>query len=79
MPYEVVSEANEWKYIETLIAAKNLYFLIRRKSMEEQILDNKKEAKFNVLHINVFTQDYFHTIVLFDDIRNSILFCGIIF
>ena len=74
IPYEVVSEANARKYIETLIAAKNLYYLIRRENLEEQIMDNQKEAMFNVLHIHDFIQEYLHTIVSFDDISNSKLF-----
>lgn len=74
IPYITISEKEAKGFIETLISAKNLYYLIKRENLEDQIMDDQKYAMFDVLHINNFDRDYLHTIVLFDDISNSKLF-----
>ncbi len=74
IPHVTISEKEAKGFIETLISAKNLYYLIKRENLEDQIMDDQKYAMFDVLHINNFDRDYLHTIVLFDDISNSKLF-----
>ena len=74
MPYIVVSEKDAKNCVEELIAAKNLYYLIRREHLEEQIIETQKQDMFSVLHINNMNKEYLHTIILFDDISNSKLF-----
>lgn len=82
MPYVTISEKDSVEFIKTLIAAKNLYYLILREHLEDKIIDEQREALFDALHINdglqpgqsPFSKPYLHTIVLFDDISNSKLF-----
>ena len=74
IPYIVVSEAEAKKCVEELIAAKNLYYLIKREHLEESIDEEQKEDMFSVLHISDMNKEYLHTLILFDDISNSRLF-----
>lgn len=74
IPYVTISEIDAQPFIEELIAAKNLYYQIRREHLEKNIVDEQKEALFEVLHINNFDKAFLHTIVLFDDISNNKLF-----
>lgn len=74
MPYVTISEKDSVEFIKTLIAAKNLYYLILRDHLEDKIIDEQREALFDALHISNFSKPYLHTIVLFDDISNSKLF-----
>lgn len=74
IPYVIVSEENVKKLVEELIAAKNLYYLVKREKLTNKIIDEQKEDMFQVLHINDFTKENLHTLVLFDDISNSKLF-----
>ena len=74
MPYKVVSEAKAKEFVETLIAAKNLYYFIKRENLQGQILEDQEEAMFDVLQIENYDKEYLHTLILFDDISNSKLF-----
>ena len=74
IPYVTVSEKDAQNYIEELIAAKNLYYLIRREHLEDKIDENQKQDMFDVLHIDDFSKEFLHTVVLFDDISNNKLF-----
>lgn len=74
IPYVVVSEKDSITFMKELIAAKNLYYSVKREHLENRIIDEQKEALFEVLHINDFEKEYLHTIVLFDDISNNKLF-----
>ena len=74
IPYVTVSEKDSKPFIEELIAAKNLYYRIKREHVEDQIVPEQKEALFEVLHVNDFDKSTLHTLVLFDDISNNKLF-----
>ena len=74
MPYITISEKNAVDFMTELIAAKNLYYLVKREHLEERLDDGQKNDMFNVLHIDEFNKEYLHTLVLFDDISNSKLF-----
>lgn len=74
MPYITISEKEAKPCIEELIAAKNLYYQIRREHLEDQIHPEQMEALFDVLHVENFDKPFLHTLVLFDDISNNKLF-----
>ena len=74
IPYITVSEKDAKPFIEELIAAKNLYYQIRREHLENQIMPEQIEALFDVLHVDNFEKPFLHTLVLFDDISNNKLF-----
>lgn len=74
IPHVTISEANAVEFMKTLIAAKNLYYQIRREHLEDRIDDGQKQDLFDELHIDDFSKEFLHTIVLFDDISNSKLF-----
>lgn len=74
IPYITVSEKDAKNYVDEIIAAKNLYYLIRREHLEEKIDESQKKDLFNVLHIGDFSKDFLHTLILFDDISNNKLF-----
>ena len=74
MPYVTISEKESKPFIEELIAAKNLYYQIRREHLEDKIAPEQMEALFDVLHVDDFDKQTLHTLVLFDDISNNKLF-----
>ena len=74
IPYVTISEKDAKPFIEELIAAKNLYYQIKREHIEDKIADEQIEALFDVLHIKDFDKEFLHTLVLFDDISNNKLF-----
>lgn len=74
IPYVVISEKQSVPFITELIAAKNLYYQIRREHLEEQLDPEQMTALFEVLHVDNFDKPFLHTIVLFDDISNNKLF-----
>ena len=74
IPYETVSESKAIDFVKELIAAKNLYYTVKREHLENKIIDEQREAMFDVLKINDFQKDVLHTIILFDDISNNKLF-----
>ena len=74
IPYVTVSEKDSKPFIEELIAAKNLYYKIKREHLEGQIVPEQIEALFEVLHVDNFDKSTLHTLVLFDDISNNKLF-----
>ena len=74
MPYITVSEKMAVDFITELIAAKNLYYLVKREGLEERLDDGQKNDMFKVLHITDFSKDFLHTLILFDDISNNKLF-----
>ena len=74
IPYVTVSEKDSKPFIEELIAAKNLYYQIRREHLENKIVPEQREALFEVLHVDDFDKPTLHTLVLFDDISNNKLF-----
>lgn len=74
MPHITISEDDAVDYVKTLIAAKSLYYLIRREHLEDKVEQEQIDDMFSVLHINDFSKDFLHTICLFDDISNSKLF-----
>lgn len=74
IPYICVSEDKAEDVVKTVIAAKNLYYLVKREGLEEKIDDDQKADLFDTLHIEDFEKNFIHTILLFDDIANSILF-----
>ena len=58
IPYVTISETSSKAFVDELIAAKNLYYLIRREHLEQQIVDEQKQDMFNVLHISDFSRDF---------------------
>ena len=74
IPYVTISEKESIPFIEEMLAAKSLYYRIKREHLEDQIAQEQKEALFEVLHIDDFEKSTLHTLVLFDDISNNKLF-----
>ena len=84
IPYITVSEKDAKNVVEELIAAKNLYYLVKREHLEDKIDEDQKADMLRVLHMNsfdseggqsrAFNKEYLHTLILFDDISNSKLF-----
>lgn len=74
MPYIVVAEDDVEGYVKELIAAKNLYYKVRREDLIDKIVDDQKHDMLKFLHIDDFDNEFLHTIVLFDDISNNKLF-----
>ena len=74
IPYVTISESDAEDYIQLTIKAKNLYSLVLRDNLQEQIDDDQKRDMFEQLSIENFDRPTLHTLVLFDDISNSKLF-----
>ena len=74
IPYVIVAEDDAVEYMKTLLAAKELYYTIRREHLEDKIEDEQKQDLFNMLHVDNFDNEYLHTVILFDDISNNRLF-----
>ena len=74
IPYVTVSEKDSVEFIKTIIAEKNLYYLILREHLEDNIINEQRDDLFKILHISNFNKEFLHTLVLFDDISNSKLF-----
>ena len=74
LPYVIISEAKAVEYMKTLLAAKSLYYTIRREHLEDKIEDEQKQDLFDMLHVDNFDNEYLHTVILFDDISNNKLF-----
>ena len=74
LPYVIVSEDEAVDYMKTLLAAKELYYTIRREHLEDKIEDEQKQDLFDMLHVDNFDKEYLHTVILFDDISNNRLF-----
>lgn len=62
IPYVTVSEIDS-----EFIAAKNLYYLIRREHIKDKIMDEQLEDLFKTLNIKDFNKEFLHTLVLFVD------------
>ena len=74
LPYVIVSEEEAVDYMKTLLAAKELYYTIRREQLQDKIEDEQKQDLFDILHVDNFDNEYLHTVILFDDISNNKLF-----
>lgn len=74
IPYVIVSESDAVDALKTIIAAKNLYGIIRNDNLQDKIDDKQLLDMFDVLAVSNFERETLHTIVLFDDISNSKLF-----
>lgn len=74
IPYIVVSESSAKDVVDEVIAAKNLYYLIKREKLENKQEEEQQNDMLRSLHISDFTREQLHTIILFDDISNSKLF-----
>ena len=74
IPFIVVSESDIIDVVDELIAAKNLYYLIKREKLEDKQEEEQQQDMLSTLHITDFNYDQLHTIILFDDISNSKLF-----
>lgn len=74
IPYVVVSESSVIDVVDEVIAAKNLYYLIKRENLIDKQEDEQQQDMLSTLHITDFNYDQLHTIILFDDISNSKLF-----
>ena len=74
IPYITTSEAQAEETISTIVAAKNLYYQIRREHIESKVNREQQRDMFDVLHVKDYANEFLHTLVLFDDISNSKLF-----
>ena len=74
IPIVTVSEEEVESFVKELVAAKSLYYLIKREHLESKINNQQQADMFEVLHINNYHYNFLHTIIMFDDISNSILF-----
>ena len=74
MPILLVSEDNAEACIDELIAAKSLYYKVRRERTKNILDKSQKRDLFETLQVDNFEKPYLHTLILFDDISNSKLF-----
>ena len=74
LPTILVSEKDAQSCVDDVLAAKSLYYKIRRERLKNDIDEELKENLFSILFVDSFEKEYLHTIVLFDDISNSKLF-----
>lgn len=74
IPYLIISENEIEEYIKKLLSAKNLYNVILRDDLVNKITDEQRDHLLEFLCIDDFEKDTLHTLLLFDDISNSILF-----
>ena len=71
IPIVYVKEDEAEDYIKTLLAYKQLYKEIVNNNLENDIIDEQKEQIFDILHINEFSNENLHTIILLEDIANN--------
>ena len=69
-----VKYADAVEYVKQLLLYKNLYNEIKREKLENKICDDQVEELNSILHINDFSRDFLHTLILFDDVSNNRLF-----
>lgn len=74
MPILLVSEENAEACIDELIAAKSLYYKVRRDRTKNILDKRQKQDLFDTLQVDNFEKSFLHTLILFDDISNSKLF-----
>ena len=74
LPYVTIAEADAENYIRNLIGAKNLYYKIKHGETTEQQEGERIQQMKELLHVNNYSAEFLHTLVLFDDISNSKLF-----
>ena len=74
IPYVIVSEKDAVEFVKEIISAKNLYNLVKRENLCDQLNEQQKQDMFDVLKIKDFSKEVLHTIILFDDISNNKLF-----
>ena len=74
IPIVLVSEENAQACVDELIAAKSLYYRVRRERTKNILNPQQKQDMFDVLQVENFERPFLHTILLFDDISNSKLF-----
>ena len=71
IPIEYVAHDKLDSFMKNLLAYKQLYKTIKREHLENKIIDEQAEQLFNILHIDSFTQNYLHTLILVDDLVKS--------
>jgi len=81
LPIITVSEENIKDVIKDIIEKKNDYYQIKNNHLEDLLDDpelnishDEVNTILHTLHINDFSSQFLHTIVLFDDISNNKLF-----
>ena len=71
---EYVRYNNAVDYIKKLLAYKALYDEIKNEHLESKIEQSQVDELYEVLHIKSFSAPILHTMFLFDDVSNNILF-----
>lgn len=67
IPIEYVDESEAEDYLKRLYDYKNLYNLIKDEHLEDRIKDEQRDKMFKVLHINDYSRDWLHTLVMIND------------
>ena len=71
IPIVYISQDNAEKYINNLLAYKQLYYEVRNNHLMNDIVDEQKEQILETLHIDNFESDMLHTLILLEDIANN--------
>lgn len=74
IPCIVVAESEAEELVKALCSAKNLYNKVLRDGLVDRMDDEQRDGLMDFLCIDSFNRPTLHTIILFDDISNSILF-----
>jgi hypothetical protein len=71
IPIEYVAHDNLGDYIVTLLTYKDLYNEIYERQLEDQIIDEQKNALIEHLKITDFKRPFLHTLILLEDIAKA--------
>jgi len=71
VPIVYVSEDEFIPLIKNIIAYKELYNTIKDQHLEERIADEQQAELFETLHINDYSRQWLHTLILLEDCAKS--------
>lgn len=71
LPIVYVKEDDAEAYVQNLLSFKQLYRDIKVNGYENRIIDSQRDELFDVLHINDFSRDELHTLILLEDVANN--------
>ena len=74
IPIVYIKQDDAEEYIKNLLDYKHLYYEVRNKNLQTDIIDEQKEKIFDTLHIDDFNNQMLHTLIMFEDISNNQLF-----
>ncbi|MFR9543751.1 MAG: hypothetical protein SNH27_17115 [Rikenellaceae bacterium] len=67
IPIEYVIESDAEDYVKNLFEYKRLYNTIKEQHLEDRIADSQRDELFQTLHINDFSREWLHTMIMIND------------